>query len=417
MGSITHIQEKVKKLEGIKTRIGNLETLARNEFTSFSEVEEINKEIVQLRSQLHIVDSEGYEQKLEKMLDQLDIDVEKIEKLKVEYIIGGMIVKAEITMIAAKPGEGKSLITLAICNMGLIAGSVEKVIYFDADNGGTTLSERGISMVKQRHGKNFRYIHDSTSTKAQMWQLIKTLKSTNLQNVLIVIDSIKNFMGGKDRDKNKDVSEVLQVLKELRSKGATVIFLHHTNKPQKDLQESDYAGSSAFEEDSGNTFLLKHNQFRKTFVLEKRKNRVGQTQDTAFTYHPKSHSLRKVELMWAKELFTDEAIRLEIQDYLKSCKEPPCYSQIFKHVCESGLCKDNNKINKVIQNGKERYWIAKKIREQNNKDVFELMIAETSDKSDCLENSINIGHNPSTLESACSDSLYKRHVNKSCEGE
>lgn len=413
MMTSVHIKEKVKKFEGLKAHISNLETLARSEFTTFLEVEQIYKEILQLRAQLHIVDSEGYDQKLENMLDQLDIDVEKIEKLRVEYIISGVLVKAEITMIAAKPGQGKSLITLAICNMGLLAGSVAKVIYFDADNGGTTLSERGISMVKQRHGKKFRYIHDSTSTKAQMWQLIKALKSTNLQNVLIVIDSIKNFMGGKDRDKNKDVSEVLQVLKELRAKGATVIFLHHTNKPQKDLQESDYAGSSAFEEDSGNTFLLKHNEYRKTFVLEKRKNRVGQTQDTAFTYHPKSHSLKKVELMWAKESFIDEAIRIEIQDYLKSCKEAPCYSQIFKHVCEGGLSKDNNKINKVIQNGKGRYWTARKIREQNNKDVFELMIAETSDKSDYLENSLNIGFSPSPLESECSDNSSKQHVSKS----
>jgi replicative DNA helicase len=250
-----------------------------------------------------------------------------------------------------------------------------------------------------------------------MWQLIKALKSTNLQEVLIVIDSIKNFMGGKDRDKNKDVSEVLQTLKELRAKGATVIFLHHTNKPQKDLQESDYAGSSAFEEDSGNTFLLKHNTYRKTFVLEKRKNRVGQTQDTAFAYHPKSHSLRKVELMWAKELFIDEAIRLEIQDYLKSCKEAPCYSQIFKHVCESGLSRDNNKINKLIQNGKGRYWIARKIREQNNKDVFELIIAETSDKSDYLENTVKMDLNQYELESECSDNLTKHPVSKSCRGE
>jgi replicative DNA helicase len=417
MGSITHIQEKVKKLERIKARISELETLARSEFTSFSEVEEINKEILQLRDQLCIVDSKGYDQKLENMLDQLDIDVEKIEKLKVEYIISGVIVKAEVTMIAAKPGEGKSLITLAICNMGLHSGLIKKVVYFDADNGETTISERRITEVKKRHGNNFRYIHDSKSTKVQMWQLIKALKSTNLQEVLIVIDSIKNFMGGKDRDKNKDVSEVLQTLKELRAKGATVIFLHHTNKPQKDLQESDYAGSSAFEEDSGNTFLLKHNTYRKTFVLEKRKNRVGQTQDTAFAYHPKSHSLRKVELMWAKELFIDEAIRLEIQDYLKSCKEAPCYSQIFKHVCESGLSRDNNKINKLIQNGKGRYWIARKIREQNNKDVFELIIAETSDKSDYLENTVKMDLNQYELESECSDNLTKHPVSKSCRGE
>jgi replicative DNA helicase len=204
----------------------------------------------------------------------------------------------------------------------------------------------------------------------------------------------------------------------LRAKGATVIFLHHTNKPQKDLQESDYAGSSAFEEDSDNTFLLKHNSYRKTFVLEKRKNRVGQTQDTAFNYHAESHTLSKAELLWAKETYIDEAISLEVQDYLKSSKDAPSYSQIFKHVCEIGLSKDNNKINTVIQNGKGRYWTARKIREQNNKDVFELIT--TSKASDKLDNS----ESPNIMDSTAndtrvdfSDSSYKHTVSESEEGK
>jgi hypothetical protein len=60
----------------------------------------------------------------------------------------------------------------------------------------------------------------------------------------------------------------------------------------------------------------------------------------------------------------------------------------MKHVGDFGFPKDS--INKVIQGGKGRYWTCKKIREQNNKDVFELMILHaTSDKSDNLENPNN----------------------------
>jgi replicative DNA helicase len=275
--------------------------------------------------------------------------------------------------------------------MALLSGSINHVIYIDADNGGSTLNERGIPKLKQLHGKRFRYIHDSNATKAEMWQLIKILKSSDLKDFMIVFDSVKNFMGKGDRDKNKDVSELMTVLKELRRQGATVIFLHHTNKPQRDFQELQYAGSSAFEEDTSNAFILKYNEFRKTFVLKPLKNRVGKIEESAFIYQSVSHSLEKVDLLWAKESADDYAIRVEVENFLKTSEEAPIYSHIMKHVGDIGFPKDA--INKVIQDGKGRYWTCKKIREQNNKDVFELIVLHTtSDKSDNLENPNSTGN-------------------------
>ena len=66
-------------------------------------------------------------------------------------------------------------------------------------------------------------------------------------------------MFGSDRDKNKDVSKIMELLKDLRNNGATIIFLHHTNKPKQDIDELIYAGSSAWEEDTTNAFILKIN--------------------------------------------------------------------------------------------------------------------------------------------------------------
>lgn len=385
MEIITQIEEKVKRYQGIKNRIVYLEELSRSEFTTFNEIELIQKEILILQNQLRILDNDTYDKKFESILDRLDIDLVKIDKMEVEYVLNSVVVKAEILMIAAKPGQGKSLITLAICNMALISGTINHVIYIDADNGGSTLNERGIPKLKQKHGNRFRYIHDSNATKAEMWQLIKILKSSNLENVLVVFDSVKNFMGKGDRDKNKDVSELMTVLKELRRQRATVIFLHHTNKPQRDFQELQYAGSSAFEEDTSNAFLLQYNKFRKTFILNPLKNRVGKIEESAFIYQSSSHSLEKVDLLWAKECGEDDAMRIEIENIIKNAEEPPIYSQIMKHVGDMGFSKD--RINSVIQAGKGRYWTCTKIREQNNKDVFELIVLDTtSDKSDNLDN-------------------------------
>lgn len=385
MEIITQIEEKLKRFQGIKNRIIHLEELSRSEFTTFEEIVLIQKEILMLQNQLRILDNDSLDKKYESMLDRLDLDLEKIEIMNVEYVLDGVIVKSEILMFASKPGEGKSLLTLAACNMALISGTINQVIYIDADNGGSTLNERGVPKLKKIHGKRFRYIHDSKANKAEMWQLIKILKSSNLENVLVVFDSVKNFMGKGDRDKNKDVSELMSVLKELRRQGATIIFLHHTNKPQRDFQELQYAGSSAFEEDTSNAFLLKYNKFRKTFILSPLKNRVGKIEESAFIYQSSSHSLEKVDLLWAKESGEDDAMRIEIENFIKNAEEPPIYSQIMKHVGEMGFSKD--RINSVIQAGKGRYWTCKKIREQNNKDIFELIVLDiTSDKSDNLDN-------------------------------
>ncbi|MDP3465023.1 MAG: AAA family ATPase [Sulfuricurvum sp.] len=388
MGSITQIEKNVKYLQSIKARITYLEELSRNEFTTFEEIELIQKEILNLQDQLRLVDNRSYDKKFENILDKLDIDLEKIENMEVKYVLNGVIVKAEILMIAAKPGQGKSLITLAACNMALTAGTIKHVIYIDADNGGSTLNERGIPKLKQMHGNRFRYIHDSNATKAEMWQLIKLLKSSDLKDFMIVFDSVKNFMGKGDRDKNKDVSELMSVLKELRRQGATVIFLHHTNKPQRDFQELQYAGSSAFEEDTSNAFILKYNEFRKTFILKPLKNRVGKIEESAFFYQSSSHSLECVDLFWAKESEEDDAIRIEIENFIKNADESPIYSQIMKYVGDMGFSKDST--NRVIQVGKGRYWTSKKIREQNNKDVYELMVLNTTlDKSDNSEHPNN----------------------------
>lgn len=386
MEIITHIEEKIKRFQGLKNRIIHLEELSRSEFTTFEEIVLIQKEILILQNQLRILDHHPYDKKFESILDRLDIDPDKIEKMDVEYVLNDVVVKAEILMFVAKPGQGKSLITLAICNMALISESVSQVIYFDADNGGSTLNERGIPKLKQIHGNKFRYIHDSNATKIEMWQLIKILKSSDLKDVMIVFDSVKNFMGKGDRDKNKDVSELMTVLKELRRQRATVIFLHHTNKPQRDFQELQYAGSSAFEEDTSNAFILKYNEFRKTFILKPLKNRVGKIEESAFIYQSVSHSLEKVDLLWAKESADDYAIRIEVENFLKTSEEAPIYSHIMKHIGDIGFPKDA--INKVIQDGKGRYWTCKKIREQHNKDVYELIVHQNrQDKSDNLDNS------------------------------
>lgn len=302
-------------------------------------------------------------------LDKFDLDPKQMEDLKFEYIYEKFIVKNELTMIAAKPGSGKSLTTVAISNSALENNYVDGVLYFDLDNSLTTLKQRNIDQLKIKHGKKFRYFHSSFASKQEIWRLIRQLQNVNLTNKLVVFDSAKNFMTGGDRDKNKDVSKLTEVFKSLRDKGSTVIFLHHTNKPSKDLEELVYAGSSAWEEDASNAYILHHNEHKNSFIFKPFKARVGELEEVAFEYIANLHSLKKLDINDALETEEDEEIRNEIISYIKGLEHKPNYSEIMIHLLKNQYSK--NKSNAVLQRGKSKYWIETKLQ-TNNKSIYSL---------------------------------------------
>jgi len=318
--------------------------------------------------------------------DSYNLDPDKIKELKVEYLYHNMLVKNEVTMIAAKPSSGKSLTAIAFTNMALQNNDVDYVFYFDLDNSLTTLKERNIQDLSTKWGKKLQYIHPSFCEKTIIWRMIKELQGRDLTNCLIVFDSAKNFMIGGDRDKNKDVSKVTEIFKALRNKGATVLFLHHTNKPTRDLNELVYAGSSAWEEDSSNAFILNQNEYKKSFIFTPFKNRVGELDPIAFTYNL-DHTLTKIDYLKASETQEIEEINDEIRVFIEEQNQKPNYSKIMQHLQKEGYAR--NKANLALQNGKDRYWKEGKLT-QNNRSVYTLIIqAVETAYEDISKNTIN----------------------------
>jgi len=373
--SVAKIEAKVKQKEAQKARLDQLEKLKLSDFIEDTDLFEIEKEIQILKAELNIKSEKTLNQ-LDNLFDSMDLNPQKIEDTKFEYLFQNFMVKNEITMFAAPPGSGKSLISVALCNMFLSKNAIKNVIYFDGDNGSATIKERNIHILKQDWGKKFRYFHESSASKTQMLQIIKQLQKTDLTDVLIVFDSIKNFMIGGDRDKNKDVSKIMEILQSLRARGATILFLHHTNKPQKDLQELVYAGSSAFQEDTGNAYILSKNEFKGTFIFKNFKARTGDLKDVAFSYN-QDHTLTQVNFEEAAETEEDQQIRNEVIDFIVNNLKCT-YSQILQHVTGMGYSKD--KVNKVIQAGKSKYWQAVKNKVKQNRDEYILIQTENISK-------------------------------------
>jgi len=365
------------------------DTLARQIYITTIELQQkfdikLIDKLQNLKDELENVDSIKKLKKtdtLDSFFDKIDLDYKKVEEAKFEYLLDNFIVKNEITMIAARPNIGKSLTTFAAANMVLENKSITTVFYLDGDNGITTIKERKIHHIKQKWGKKLRYIQGRSSN--EFYRVIKELRVMDLTNCLVVFDSIKNFMFGGDRDKNKDVSRVMEVLKALRNNGATVIFLHHSNKPQKDIDELMYAGSSAWEEDTSNAYILKKNDDKGSFIFVPIKKRAGELHEQAYTYDGERFWLNRLDIEYAKQTKEDEEMIKETVEFLKSSRNKPMWSELWKNLTELGC--DKEKASKVIKNGEGKLWKFER-GDRNNQKLYSLIEADTkSTKGEPIE--------------------------------
>lgn len=391
-GNDMNIITKIKKSVELKTskiaELNELKKLASNPLLTIKEQEIVKQQILQLKKETEVFFNKklrNIDNGLIERLNLMSLKSKDMSNISTTYLISDFIVDSEITMIAGKPGGGKSLTMVAICNEIMLNKSAKYVFYFDFDNSITTLKDRCLDILLDQFN-NFLYFTPINKTsgdsigESEIWTAINELENTYLQKVLIVFDSAKNFLeSGADRDKNKDVSPLMKRLKRLRSNGATVIFLHHTNKPQKDINELTYAGSSAWLEDASNAFILNNNDFTSSFLFSPVKKRIGSLLEQAFTYNEETMLLSKIDIQDAKQTKEDIEIRNIILKFISEHPERPTYSEIL-NTCTKNFGYAKNQVNAIIQASKGIHWDAIKEKENHNRDVYILL--DNSDKLD-----------------------------------
>jgi replicative DNA helicase len=366
------IVDNIKKIKQYSLERQIITVAAKIKEGEFSKIKDLHNLQEKLENIENKKDLRQIDDKFEKLISNFDIDIQKIKDKKIEYIYEKFIIKNDITMIVSRPGIGKSLVSIALCNMLLDKEKIKRVIYFDKDNSLVTIKTRNIHILKEKYGTRLYYIAEKTDFEINI--MINELKKTDLTDFLIIYDSIKSFIIG-DRNSHRDVTEFMNILKILRKNGASIIFLHHQNKLSKDFN-SVFAGSSAFMEDISLAFELRKNEDKQTYIFMPIKDRNNISNYVAFTYN-QDNTLTKVDIDYAMETKEDIEIRELIVNFIKNQKDKPIYSDILKYIVHFGYNKD--KSNKIIQNGKNKYWKSTRIQ-QNNKLVFELL--DNSDNQD-----------------------------------
>ena len=369
------ILDSIKKIKQYSLERQLITVAAKIKEGDFSQIINLNNLQEKLDNIIKIKDLKQIDDKFEKFINNYDLDVEKIKSKKIEYLFDKFIIKNDIIMFVARPGVGKSLMALALCNMLLDAKKVKRVFYLDGDNSHITIKSRNIDLVKDKFGNRLNYFIELSDL--DLYRIITELKNKDLSDILIVFDSIKNFIIG-DRNSHKDVTDLMKILKELRNNGASIVFLHHQNKLHKDFN-SAFAGSSAFLEDVASAYELKKNEDQKTYIFTPLKDRNNISNSVAFVYN-QDNTITQVDLDYALETKEELEIRELIINFIRNEEDKPIYSDILKHLTNVGFNKD--KVNKIIQNGKNKYWKATRLTKENNKLIFELMDSEDNqDKS------------------------------------
>lgn len=160
-----------------------------------------------------------------------------------EWLIDGFLTSNSIAMIYATQSSGKSLFALHLAVFLLEQGKIARADYYDGDN--------DLSILKKRNGARILDKFEGKFAYHSKEKFDDVLKKQDLKGNLIIIDSIKNFIKGNLND-NAIIDKIFDdKLKNLRNKGALVLFLHHTKKDSE-----IYKGASAFAESVDFSYLL-----------------------------------------------------------------------------------------------------------------------------------------------------------------
>ncbi len=273
---------------------------------------------------------------------------------QVNYLIDDFLVEQTITNIFAKAGHGKSFLALYLALKLLDEKKITECYYIDLDNSKKALQSRGLDKIVVKY-ENLNYVHRSKFKQAievvaTIKQLLEQPQLKDLKGMLIVIDSVRDFLGGKDMLKDKDVIPLMDDLKTLREAGATIIFLHHANK------ENGAKGATAFIDSVDVAYQLKSIQLIKhqkiSYALEVKKDRIA-VSNTGFELDTSTQILSAGNFDVAN--LNDEEMELigTFKDILEENTNGISQSDLLK---EAGTKSDNRQHRNLLKRMDGIFW-------------------------------------------------------------
>ena len=200
--------------------------------------------------------------------------IDEVENAK--FLVDGLLPYNNITTLVGVPNVGKSAVSFAVANMLLEDDVISDLIYFDADNPLIYVKSRIIKLFDKFDENRIKYYTGSTASKKDMISTLETLAllKGGGEKVLIVIDSLKNFINGSIND-DKVTNELFDLLQRVRDNfKATIIVLHHTRKGKDEDGKLNYVGSQVILASSDNMTYISRDDVTKDLLFDNDKARA-----------------------------------------------------------------------------------------------------------------------------------------------
>ncbi len=175
------------------------------------------------------------------------------------YLINPILADQSIMQISGYSGHGKSLfamlmmfqLSLGKCLQGYQIEQSAKVLYVDFENSRAELIKR-LTMFQNMYGEsgnieiwtpwdqpedNFNLTQPEC--RREFGHMIETVNPD-----VVVLDTVRSAFPGLEENRAESWAVLNTMLLQLRNNGFTVIFVHHTNKPNSDGTGGSEAGSA-----------------------------------------------------------------------------------------------------------------------------------------------------------------------------
>lgn len=235
--------------------------------------------------------------KVKKLKGLKTLDEMPIKKFK--WIVPNCIREQTITQFFGLGGVGKTTLKLAIIKNALDSRRIDQVVYLDCDN---CENNEIIVFAKNYPGRLLYYPNYNPKRFKDDFGAYD-----DLEGVLFIFDGIINFIDGSKLNSDESVNKFMQTLKDLRAKGATIIFSNHIAKHDKDNPK----GNNQLGNYSDETFKVTRQD--DTLTLTPKKYRIRGIKSTRLQIDIDTFEIKSI--CYDDELFNlndDEKITLKL---------------------------------------------------------------------------------------------------------
>lgn len=187
-------------------------------------------------------------------LKKQSLDYDKLGTIETKFLIDNFLVSEAITMIYGKESQGKTFFLLGLVKLFEARDDIKEIVYIDLDNPKNQLKKRNLH-VHFKNKPKITYVHkgDMSMDKIELLTLFKNgAKEQGMpyKDAIFIIDSTRDFVYNLYND--IEVRQFMQIMKDIRDAGGTVILIHHSTKSGKVID-----GSADFTKSADNVFELK----------------------------------------------------------------------------------------------------------------------------------------------------------------